>query len=110
MPRLFYKPLKFRAEMIELYVPATSVCLDAASICEEFCQDWKYLLESETRIALLVPVRSWILYFRVTLVMFIFLLFIFSLNLKLAQKSKFNDLVKLINDDLFTLFPVSILL
>lgn len=41
--------------MIELYVPVTNVCLDIASICEEFCQD---LLESETRSAFLVTVWS----------------------------------------------------
>lgn len=58
MPRLCYKTLKFSVEMIELYVPVTNVCFDIAPICEEFCQDWKYLLESETRSAFLVTVQS----------------------------------------------------
>jgi len=58
MPRLCYKTLKFNVEIIELSVPVVNECLDKASICEEVCQDWKYLLESELRSAFLVTVWS----------------------------------------------------
>lgn len=39
--------------MIEFYVPVTNGYSGIASICEEFCQHWKYLLEAETRSAFL---------------------------------------------------------
>lgn len=58
MTRLYHKTQKLDVEKIEFYVPVTNVCLDLTSICEEFCQNWKWLLESETRSAFLDTVWS----------------------------------------------------